>query len=143
LESGDKQISGDVLSGILKWTRVHTFYVQYVFNLLYEQDNKYIDQDVANSIFHQVLTAFEPLYSGLQNLIPSHQYKLLQAIAAEDGIAQPTSGAFVVNHSLASASSVATSLKALAEKEMIVYDGTKWLVYDVFYARWLEYHYKK
>jgi hypothetical protein len=38
---------------------------------------------------------------------------------------------------------VSTSLKALAEKEMIVYDLNRWNVYDVFFSRWLEYHYKE
>lgn len=124
-------------------TRLHTFYVQYVFNLLYENDSKIIDQDMTSRVFYQILADFEPLYASFRNLIPSHQYRLLQAIAAEDGITQPTSGQFITKHNLTSASSVATSMKALAEKELIVHDGTKWLVYDVFFARWLEYHYKR
>jgi hypothetical protein len=33
-------------------------------------------------------------------------------------------------------------MKALEEKEMIVYDRDQWLVYDVFFSRWLEYNYK-
>jgi hypothetical protein len=65
----------------------------------------------------------------------------LQALAVEDGTAQPTSGAFVTTHDLTSASSVVASIKALADKEMIVQDGDRWLVYDVFFARWLAYHY--
>ena len=142
LSAGNKKIDEETLSGILSWTRLHTFYVQYVFNLLYETDNKIIDQNTTNKVFYQILDSFEPLYAGFRNLIPSHQYRLLQAIAAEDGVTQPTSGQFIAKHNLTSASSVATSMKALAEKEMIVTDGTKWLVYDVFFARWLEYNYK-
>jgi hypothetical protein len=38
---------------------------------------------------------------------------------------------------------VSTSLKALADKEMIVHDQSRWQVYDVFLSRWLEYHYKE
>jgi hypothetical protein len=37
---------------------------------------------------------------------------------------------------------VATSLKALTVKEMIVYNQDKWNVYDVFFPRWLEYNFK-
>ena len=44
---------------------------------------------------------------------------------------------------LTSASSVNTFLKALEDKEMITRDGNKWIVYDVFFSRWLEYNYKK
>jgi len=142
LLTGNKKIDEEALSGILRWTRLHTFYTQYVFNLLYENDKNYIDQDMTNQVCYQILTTFEPLYASLRNLIPSHQYRLLQAIAVEDGITQPTSGLFISKHNLTSASSVATSMKALAEKELIVADDKKWLVYDVFFARWLEYHYK-
>jgi SOS-response transcriptional repressor LexA len=72
---------------------------------------------------------------------PAQQYKLLQAIAIEDGIAQPTSGSFIKAHNLTSASSVTTSLKALSEKEMIIQSSNQWLVYDVFFSRWLQYQY--
>jgi hypothetical protein len=73
--------------------------------------------------------------------ISSTLQPVLQAIAVADGIAQPTSGAFIKDHMLTSASSVAASLKSLSEKEMIVQSDNKWVVYDVFFSRWLEYQY--
>jgi DNA-binding MarR family transcriptional regulator len=108
---------------------------------LFEADLKVIDQDLISQVFHRILTSHEPLFASYRNLIPGHQYRLLQAIAVEDGIAQPTSGAFIKDHKLTSASSVTTSLKALSEKEMIVQSGNQWLVYDVFFSRWLQYQY--
>lgn len=140
-ESGGLEIDDEAISGIFKWTRLHTFYVQHVCNLLFETDRKIIDQDLINQGFHRILTSHEPLFSSYRNLIPGHQYRLLQAIAVEDGISQPTSGAFIKDHKLTSASSVATSLKALSEKEMIVQSGNQWVVYDVFFSRWLQYQY--
>jgi hypothetical protein len=76
-------------------------------------------------------------------LLPPHQYRLLKAIAVEDGVTQPISGDFIRKNDLTSPRSVSTSLKALAEKEMIVYDLNSWNVYDGFFSRWLEYHYKE
>lgn len=64
-------------------------------------------------------------------------------IALQDGVTKPTSGEFIRKNDLTSPSSVSTSLKALAEKEMIVYDLNRWNVYDVLFSRWLEYHYKE
>jgi hypothetical protein len=61
----------------------------------------------------------------------------------EDGVKQPTSGNFISRNDLTSPSSVSTSLKALADKEKIVHDQSRWQVYDVFLSRWLEYHYKE
>jgi len=51
---------------------------------------------------------------------------------------QPTAGAFINKYDLVSASSVTTSLKALSDKEMIVQNKGRWVVYDVFFSRWLE-----
>jgi|WetSurMetagenome_2_1015567.scaffolds.fasta_scaffold18804_2 uncharacterized protein len=136
----NRKIDPDALSEIFAWTRTHTYYVQYVCNILHEKESGIIDLKTVHNVFHQVLENFEPLFVSYRNLIPGHQFRLLQAIAAENGIRQPTSGSFIRNHNLTSASSVTTSLKSLAEKEMIIQDRNKWLVYDVFFARWLEYH---
>jgi hypothetical protein len=138
-----KKIEPEVFQKIFFWTRLHTYYVQYVCNLLYENNSVIIDNNLINKIFYDILISYEPLFTSYRNLIPAHQFKLLQAIAIEDGITQPSSGKFITNHNLTSASSVITSLRALEDKEMITRDGNKWIVYDVFFSRWLEYNYKK
>jgi hypothetical protein len=142
LKAGKKN-EPEVLQKIFVWTRLHTYYVQYVCNLLFENNSANISNNLINKIFYEILISYEPLFASYRNLIPAHQFKLLQAIAVEDGITQPTSGKFITNHNLTSASSVITSLKALEDKEMITRDGNKWIVYDVFFSRWLEYNYKK
>ena len=142
-EAAHKQIHPEVIAAIFEWTRLHTFYVQHICNLLFESEQKQADLVLLKQVFQRVLTSYEPLFASYRNLIPAQQYKLLQAIAIEDGITQPTAGKFIMEHNLNSASSVSTSLKALSEKEMIAFDGTRWLVYDVFFARWLAYHHGK
>ena len=143
MEAAGKKILPEVIDEVFTWTRLHTFYVQYICNLLFESGNKLLDKEAIVQVFQKLLVSYEPLFVSYRNLIPSHQFKLLQAIAIEDGIVQPTANAFIAKHNLTSASSVGTSLKALAEKEMIVHDGKQWLVYDVFFSRWLEYHFRK
>lgn len=140
---GRIKIDDASLTRVFIWTRLHTYYVQYVCNHLFEKGEKTIGEGQVNSVFHQIITDFEPQYINYRNLLPPHQYRLLKAIAVEDGVTQPTSGDFITKNNLTSPSSVSTSLKALAEKEMIVYDVNKWNVYDVFFSRWLEYHYKE
>ena len=142
--SKDKMKIDDAsLTRVFIWTRLHTYYVQYVCNHLFEKGEKTIGEGQVNSVFHQIITDFEPQYINYRNLLPPHQYRLLKAIAVVDGVTQPTSGDFIMKNDLTSPSSVSTSLKALAEKEMIVYDLNRWNVYDVFFSRWLEYHYKE
>jgi len=139
--SAHKKISPEAILKIFSFTRLHTFYVQHICNLLFESDQQEIDNTLINQIFQRVLTSNEPLFANYRNLLPSHQYSLLQAIAVENGIDKPTSGAFIHKYRLTSASSVTTSIKALADKEMIVQSDNRWQVYDVFFSRWLEYHY--
>ena len=142
-KQGNMEIDDLSINRVFNWTRLHTYYVQYVCNHLYEKGEKAIGERLLNNVFHQIITDFEPQYINYRNLLPSHQFRLLKAIATEDGITQPTSGNFIAKNDLTSPSSVSTSLKALTEKEMIVYDLNKWNVYDVFFSRWLEYHYKE
>lgn len=140
---GGRSIDETSVKKVFEWTRLHTYYVQYVCNLLYEKGGKITREIEVNNVFHQIITDFEPQYINYRNLLSAHQFRLLKAIATEDGVTQPTSGSFITKNDLTSPSSVSTSLKALAGKEMIVYDLNKWNVYDVFFSRWLEYHYKE
>jgi hypothetical protein len=140
-EAGRRKIGDASVSKIFGWTRMHTFYVQHVCNLLYETGKAQIDDGMINHTFQRVLTSYDPLFASYRNLIPAHQFSLLRAIAVENNVDKPTSGAFIQKHGLGSASSVMTSLKALADKEMIVQSDHIWQVYDVFFSRWLEYHY--
>ena len=140
-KSGKKIIHDEALTRIFEWTRLHTFYVQHVCNLLYENNHQTIDNETINHVFQTILASYEPMYISFRKLIPNQQFRLLQAIAVENGIEQPTSGAFIKKHNLVSPSTVASSLAALSEKEMIVEVGDQWLVYDVFFSKWLEYQY--
>ncbi|MCB9014140.1 MAG: ATP-binding protein [Bacteroidales bacterium] len=139
--AGGKKIESQCISEIFRWTRLHTFYVQYVCNLLFEKKEKVIDMSLLKEVFFQIISSSEPLFTNYRNLLPSHQFQLLQAIAIEGEVSQPTSSKFISTHNLTTASSVSTSLKALNEKEMITNDQGRWLVYDVFFSRWLEYRY--
>jgi len=142
IKSGRK-ITGEAIDGIFEWTRLHTYYVQYVCNLIYESGDPKTDKADLNKVFLRILTDFEPQYISYRNLLPSHQFRLLRAIASENMVKTPTGGKFISDHNLTSPSSVSTSLRALQEKEMIVRENGKWLVYDIFFSRWLEYNYGK
>lgn len=134
-------IDTDIIQRIFEWTRLHTWYVQYVCNRLYELDERKITSDTVNKVFSEILTDFEPEYNNYRNLLPSQQFRLLIAFASEGGVQKPLSGAFIRKYDLTSPSSVTTSLKALQGKEMIVNENGAWMVYDIFFSRWLEYHF--
>jgi AAA+ ATPase superfamily predicted ATPase len=137
------RIDDEVISRLFRWTHLHTWYVQYVCNLAYEIGSDYIDDGLLSSVFERILISFEPLYDSYRSLLPDHQYRLLQAIAAEDGVSQINAGDFISKYNLTGASSVTTSVKSLSEKGMIVKYEDKWILDDVFFSRWLQYHYIK
>lgn len=134
-------IDNEAIKLIFEWTRLHTWYVQYVCNKLFESGEKEVNSTVVNKTFLQILTESEPEYINYRNLTTVQQFKLLKALASEKGVEMPTSGKFINKYDLTSPSSVKTSLKSLSEKEMIMNENGRWLVYDVFFSRWLEYHY--
>lgn len=134
-------IDDDAITLIFEWTRLHTWYVQYVCNKIFESGENRVNSSVVTRIFLQILTESEPEYINYRNLLTVQQFKLLKALASEKGVEMPTSGKFINKYDLTSPSSVKTSLKSLTEKEMIMNENGRWLVYDVFFSRWLEYHY--
>ena len=134
-------IEDDAISLIFDWTRLHTWYVQYVCSKIFESGEKKVTSLVVNNAFLQILTESEPEYINYRNLLTRQQFKLLQALASEGGVDKPTSGKFINKYDLNSPSSVKTSIKSLLEKEMITYENEILQVYDVFFSRWLEYHY--
>ncbi len=140
-QKAGREIDDDSLLKIFRWTRLHTWYIQYVCNIIYEQGYRNTGADEVNRAFHRIMTDFEPQYINYRNLLSSHQFRLLIAVAAEDGVDQPTAGGFISRYGLTSPSSVAASLKSLTDREMVVQDQGKWQVYDVFFSRWLQYHY--
>ena len=136
-------IQDDAIQMIFDWTRLHTWYVQFVCNKLFESAEKKINPTVVNRMFLQIFDESEPEYINYRNLLTVSQFRLLIAFASENGVEMPTSGRFIYKYDLSSPSSVKTSIKSLADKEMITNENGKWFVYDVFFSRWLDYHYGK
>jgi len=131
-----------LIQKVLEWCRFHTFYVQHFCNRLFAKWLKVIDEAAINQLSIEILSSYEPLYLSYRKLLASHQYLLLQAIAAENGVSQPHSGDFIRKYKLKTASSVKSSLDVLFAKEMILNVNNQWIVYDVFFSRWLEHNWK-
>lgn len=78
------------------------------------------------------------IYFNYKKLLTKLQFKLLEAIAKELGIAKPTSKYFIEKYHLGTPSSIKTALNSLLKKEMIYSDIEVIRVYDVFFSLWLE-----
>ena len=135
---GSISISGAALERIIEITGLHTFYVQYFCNRLYsvyrkiETDN--VDQELVN-----IIKENEPVYANYIDLLTTLQYRVLRAVALNDGIDNPTSKEFISKYNLGAASSVSQALKSLTDKEFVFFSKKRYRLNDVFLAQWIIY----
>ncbi|MCX6233481.1 MAG: ATP-binding protein [Bacteroidetes bacterium] len=136
LESG-RIIKIEDIEFLLEWCRNHTYYIQYVCNMIYGNDIGSISSELLRDILQSILKEKEAVFFNYRNLLTESQYKLLKAIAKEDGVEKPYASGFISAYKLGAASAVNTALTALLNKEMIFKDQEKYQVYDLFLSRWL------
>lgn len=140
-EAGDREINEEAVSEILEWTRGHTFYTQYFCNKLYAKGFETIGLYEVEHVKNEILFSFEPSYLTLQSVLSNNQFKLLKGISIEGSVTGVSSSTFLSRHGLAQSSAL-QSLKVLLSKELLYEElnpkGSRFLVYDPFFSRWLE-----
>lgn len=137
-QKGGKNIEMKIIEDLLDWTRVHTWYVQYVCNKLFDLREENISSSILHEEFRTILKENEGTYYNYRNLLTDYQFLLLRAVAKEGGVEQPTSKEFIKKYNLGAASSVKTALTSLTEKEIVYREKGKYFIDDLFFSRWLE-----
>ena len=135
---GAISISAGALGRIVEITRLHTFYVQYFCNRLYSEKTN-IDTDIVERSLVTILRENEPVYANYLNLLTPMQYRVLKAIALNNGIDNPLSKEFLSEFELGAASSVSQAIKSLSEKEFVFYSDSRYRLNDVFLGEWIKY----
>jgi hypothetical protein len=142
-ESAKREIKSEAVAELLEWTRCHTFYTQYFCNTLFAKAVETIGLHEVNQVKDAILFSFEPSYLALQSVLSYNQIKLLKGIASEGGVTGVSSSTFLNAHGLAQSSAL-QAMKVLLKKELLYEElrpeGSKILVYDPFFSRWLEKH---
>ena len=93
--------------------------------------------DEVRTSLQRILAEEQAVFSQINQLVTTTQWKLLMAIASEDVVHQPLSSDFIKKYDLKSPSTVQTALKALVKKSL-VYHGDGYEVHDVVFAHWLK-----
>lgn len=142
-----KEITHEVALNLIAWCRNHTYYVQFLCNRTFASSGKLITDDDWQMQAFLLLKEQENVFFGYRNMLTKHQWNLLNAIAREGKVFQPTAKKFISDHNLPSSAGVLRALNSLLDYELIVDqlddDGKKYYqVYDVFFARWLRDFYK-
>lgn len=140
-EEVGREITDPAIHNILMWTRNHTYYVQYVCNRLFELDEPIITERELSIVSSKILKEFEMNFLTYRQILSKNQYKILAAIAKEKTVESVRKSKFLNKYKV-SGSTASQALDFLVAKEL-VYDElslekTEYMVYDVFFARWLE-----
>jgi len=137
-----KSIAEEAVEYILDWTRVYTFYTQYLCNKVYSKGHRTISREMVRECILEIFSERDAVFYNYRNLLTHAQFHLLAAIGRDESVMEPYSQDFIQKHHLSSVSTVRKSLQALVDKEM-VYEITGeekpvYQVYDVFLLRWLQ-----
>ncbi len=123
---------------LLELTSAHTFYVQYICNRLFSEQGK-TDREAVDRMLIKIITENEAVYASYINLLTPLQFRILRAIALNNGIQNPTSSEFISSYGLGAASSVSLAVKSLTDKEFITTIDSKYVLNDLFFNSWLKY----
>lgn len=131
-------VSKENIDYILEITRTHTYYVQFLCNVIFSSEIKDIKKEHIDSLLNQILINNETIYHSYRNFLTNNQWLVLKSIALENGVSEPSSGVFLKKYNLSSQSSVRLAIKSLIDKELLYEENDKIFVSDVFFAMWFK-----
>lgn len=135
-EAKKKKIDKEHIEKIYTWSRGQTYAIQLTCNYLFAQYNTVKAEDV-ESIFNNILTQYQAVYTILPKLLTLNQWNVIKAIAKEEPLYNPLSRDFIEKYQLGATSTVSSAIKALHKLEMVIVDEEAYLVHDVILARWM------
>ncbi len=115
----------------------HTWYLQYVLNLIYEQHPAQVSRDVVNSCIKDIIMSEEDDYKRHLNLLTNNQAQLLEAIGKVECVSSPNASSFISTYGLKGTSSINKALSYLTDKEYVYHSDSGYIVYDRFMGIWL------
>ena len=139
---GGKHIPEDIISYILDWSRVHTFYTQTLCNFVYMSSSETVTMEDVYGAIDRIFRSESDKFFTIRTMLTKGQWKYLECVAKEGVLLQPTAGAFLNKYKIGTPAASKRFLTSLLEKDLIyeerTADGTGYSVYNVFLSRWLE-----
>ena len=134
---GNKKISQPQIDMILEWARFQTYYVQLTCNKLYGRTDEVGTEDIS-AVMNETLEQESPLFGQFKMMLTSRQWQILKAIAIEENVPNPFSQSFIKKYDLGAASSVNAAIKALLDKEILIYWDESYTLHDTLLMRWMQ-----
>ncbi|MDG5767660.1 ATP-binding protein [Balneolales bacterium ANBcel1] len=133
----EKEIGFHHVEEIYRQCRGQTYAIQLVCNKLFAGCDNVTEAGIIR-VFDEIITQEKQVFSGYGKLLTDRQWQALVAIAKGEPVTNPLSKEFVQGQGLGATSTLAASLKALQEKELIIQDYDGYYVHDVLLSRWLK-----
>ena len=132
------QLPQDMFHAIYQQFDGHTWYVQYVLNLLYSVAPAVITQQEVNNAIVHILQREQDLFQTTFDKLTENQAALLVAIAKEGTVKSINAGEFIRKYSLKGTSSVNKALAYLIDKELAYQTPQGYIIYNRFFGFWLK-----
>ena len=139
-EKYGKTIDAAVVEEIYYRFDAVTSCVQRLLNVLFLKTlpGQHCTSDMVDGAVGYILDMFTETYADLLDKIPEKQREVIIAIAREGKATGITSKAFVKKHHLQTVSVVTAAVRGLLDKEFITLEKNAYMVYDPFFALWLQ-----
>lgn len=134
-----KELMPEVVSAVYDEYDGTTWYMQMLMNELFAMTKvgEKCQQEAIPQALRNIIEIQDGVYRTQLSLLSVRQKGVLQAIAREGVVKSPTSAAFIKAHSLDSASSVQSALKALLDDDTVTHYESGYRVSDYFFTQWL------
>lgn len=134
-----KSIESDVVSEVYQRFDAVTSCIQRVLNVLFMQTptGSCCTIDMVDRAVIYILDMFSETYIDLLEKIPEKQREVFIAISQEGKAKAITSKAFIKKYHLQTVSVITAAVRSLLDKDLITTDKGVYMVYDPFFALWL------
>ena len=137
MKKGNIEISREIFHDVYTRFEGHTWYIQYLMNVIYELSPEIVQPENINNALLRILRRNEDSYRETLDRLSKNQASLLSAIAKECVVGQVNSGDFIRRNRLKGTSSVNRALEYLVGKELVYKQPKGYMVYNRFLGLWL------
>ena len=132
------ELSQELFHDIYQQFDGHTWYVQYILNLLYSAATTAITKDDIHKAMVHIMQREQELFQTTYDKLTDNQAALLVAIAKEGTVRAINAGEFIRKYCLKGTSSVNKALEYLINKELAYQTSQGYIIYNRFFGLWLK-----
>ena len=131
------ELSKDIFHSLYQQFDGHTWYLQYVLNVLYSDSQSEVTKDDLRNIICRIVQREKEAFQVIYNQLTDNQVSLLKAIAKEGVVKAINASEFIKKYRLKGSSSVNKALEYLIKNEIVYHTSEGYIVYNRFFAIWL------